>query len=82
MEGKVEEMGTVANRLLLLDTVRDIISITHNRAEEMDHGVLCSTLAWGSRRGFLRAWREGTSERSLVRKGEKERKERYDRPAC
>lgn len=44
-------------------------SITHDGAEEMDHGILCSTLTWGSGRGFLRGGRESTSERSLRGKG-------------
>lgn len=51
---------------------------THDRAEEMDHSVLCSALAWGSRRSFLRAWRESTSERSLRGTGKgMEGKEEY-----
>lgn len=47
-----------------------MIRVTHDRAEEMDHGVLSTTLARRSRRSFLRAGREGASERSL--RGEEE----------
>lgn len=76
MEEALADMGTVATLLTqaLLREVQCVIFITHDRAEEMDHSVLCSTLTWRSRRGFLRAWREGTSERSLGMRRGKERK--------
>lgn len=38
---------------------------THNRAEEVHHGVLRPTLPRGRGGGFLRAWRQSASERSL-----------------
>lgn len=38
---------------------------THDRAEEVDHSVLRPTLPGGRGGGFLRAWGEGASERSL-----------------
>lgn len=38
---------------------------THNRAEEVDHGVLWTALPRGRGGGFLRAWRQSASERSL-----------------
>lgn len=39
--------------------------VTHNRAEEVDHGVLRPALPRGRGGGFLRAWRQSASERSL-----------------
>ena len=67
----------------------NVIHITHDSAEEMDHSVFCSTLTWGSGRGFLRAWRESAPERSLQGEDRKERKgkerkgkERNNRPTC
>lgn len=41
---------------------------THNRAEEVDHGVLWTALPRGRGGGFLRAWRQSASERSLRRR--------------
>lgn len=40
--------------------------VTHDRAEEMDHGVLGTALAGRSRRGFLSPGGEGASERPLA----------------
>lgn len=76
MEGTQKERDMVAGNTAGADSYSVgasvvkyiIIIVTHDGAEEMDHSVLCSTLTWGSRRGFLRAWRESTSERSLGRK--------------
>lgn len=42
---------------------------THDRAEEVDHGVLRPTLPRGRGGGLLRAWGEGASERSLRETG-------------
>lgn len=41
---------------------------THNRAEEVDHSVLRPTLPRGRGGGFLRAWGQSASERSLRRR--------------
>lgn len=49
--------------------VQFTLGITHNRAEEMDHGVLGPALTWGSCRSFLRARGESASERALGKKG-------------
>lgn len=50
--------------------VQFTLGITHNRAEEMDHGVLSPALTWGSCRSFLRARGESASERALEKKRE------------
>lgn len=53
--------------------VYGVVYGTHDGAEEVDHGVFGSALTRGSGGGFLRAWRESASERSLRRRTKRRR---------
>lgn len=72
MEGAKERLGGGGVETLQMQTppvkaiVHYVFYITYDRAEEADHSVLWSALTWGGG-GFLRGWREGSSERSLGR---------------
>lgn len=53
-------------------SVREVwltVGITHDGAEEMDHGVLSSSFTRRGHGCFLRGWRKSTSERALGKEG-------------